>query len=90
MQAASMQAGRDAIEKALRGEVADSRWIDRKGKRVKVRVGAVAEVDALLNNHGLDPDDVVDQMHKALVKLIEDPLDSYVGFPQGESLLSQL
>ena len=23
-----------------------------------------------------------------LVKLIEDPLDSYVGFPQGESLLS--
>lgn len=77
MQAASMQAGRDAIEKALRGEVADSRWIDRKGKRVKVRVGAVAEVDALLNNHGLDPDDVVDQMHKALVSRrlpLSDPL----------------
>ena len=48
-----------------------------KRKRVKVRVGAVAEVDALLNNHGLDPDDVVDQMHKALVSRrlpLSDPL----------------
>ena len=35
MQAATMQAGRDAIEKALRGQVADSKWIDRKGKRTK-------------------------------------------------------
>ena len=62
-----MQAGRDAIEKALRGEVADSRWIDRNGRRVKIRTGAVAEIDKLLNDHGLSPEDVVDQMHKALV-----------------------
>tara|TARA_B100000282_G_scaffold144442_1_gene103779 strand:+ start:305 stop:1429 length:1125 start_codon:yes stop_codon:yes gene_type:complete len=67
MQAATMQAGRDAIEKALRGQVADSKWIDRKGRRTKIRVGAVAEIDALLNDHGLDPDDVVDQMHSAIV-----------------------
>tara|TARA_Y100001935_G_scaffold180161_2_gene149145 strand:- start:3487 stop:4365 length:879 start_codon:yes stop_codon:yes gene_type:complete len=67
VQAATMQAGRDAIEKALRGEVADSRWIDRNGRRVKIRTGAVAEIDKLLNDHGLSPEDVVDQMHKALV-----------------------
>ena len=60
-----MKAGRDIIEMA-QGKVG-SRWLDRNGRRIQVRTGAVAEVDRLLDDHGLEPEDVIDQIHSALV-----------------------
>lgn len=66
-QGITMQAGRDIIEMALQGKVVDSRWLDRNGRRIKVRTGAIAEVDRLLVDHGLEPEDVIDQIHAALV-----------------------
>lgn len=67
IQGITMKAGRDIIEMALQGKVVGSRWLDRNGRRIKVRTGAVAEVDRLLDDHGLDPEDVIDQIHTALV-----------------------
>ncbi|MED5267838.1 MAG: AAA family ATPase [Candidatus Thermoplasmatota archaeon] len=67
IQGITMKAGRDIIEMALQGKVVGSRWLDRNGRRIMVRTGAVAEVDRLLDDHGLEPEDVIDQIHSALV-----------------------
>ena len=67
IQGITMKAGSDIIEMALQGKVVGSRWLDRNGRRIQVRTGAVAEVDRLLDDHGLEPEDVIDQIHSALV-----------------------
>ena len=52
---------------ALRGRVVEWKWENKGGRRKRVLVGALAEVDRLMNEHGLDADDVVQQLHDVLI-----------------------
>ena len=52
---------------ALRGRVVEWKWENKGGRRKRVLVGALAEIDRLMNEHGLDADDVVQQLHDVLV-----------------------
>ena len=67
VQATTLQAGRYLVELALRGRVVEWKWENKGGRRKRVLVGAVAEIDRLMNEHGLDADDVVQQLHDVLV-----------------------
>ena len=42
------------------------RW-EVRGRRSKVLSGAIAEIDRLMNDHGLDADDIISQLHDVLV-----------------------
>ena len=67
VQATTLQAGRHLLELALRGRVVEWRWENVRGRRSKVLAGAMAEVDRLMNEHGLDADDLISQLHDVLV-----------------------
>lgn len=67
VQATTLQAGRLLVEMALRGRIVEWKWENKGGRRKRVLVGALAEVDRLMNEHGLDADDVVQQLHDVLV-----------------------
>jgi len=67
VQASTMQAGRHLIELSLRGRVVEWKWVDKGGRKRKVLSGAIAEVDELMANHGLDATDLISQIHKVLV-----------------------
>ena len=67
VQASTMQAGRHLIELALRGRVVEWKWVDKGGRKRKLLSGAIAEVDELMANHGLDATDLISQIHKVLV-----------------------
>ena len=67
VQATTLQAGRHLLELALRGRVVEWRWENVRGRRSKVLGGAIAEIDRLMNNHGLDADDIISQLHDVLV-----------------------
>tara|TARA_B110000263_G_scaffold217195_1_gene203126 strand:+ start:1687 stop:2580 length:894 start_codon:yes stop_codon:yes gene_type:complete len=67
VQATTLQAGRHLLELALRGRVVEWRWEKVRGRRSKVLAGAMAEVDRLMNDHGLDADDLISQLHDVLV-----------------------
>ena len=67
VQATTLQAGRHLLELALRGRVVEWRWENVRGRRSKVLGGAIAEIDRLMNDHGLDPDDIISQLHDVLV-----------------------
>ena len=66
VQSTTLQAGRHVIEMALRGRVIEWRWENTGGRKRRVLAGAIAEVDTLMNNHGLDAEDVVSQLHDVL------------------------
>ena len=67
VQATTLQTGRVLVEMALRGRVVEWKWENKGGRRKRVLVGALAEVDRLMNEHGLDADDVVQQLHDVLI-----------------------
>jgi len=67
VQATTLQAGRHLLELALRGRVVEWRWENVRGRRSKVLGGAIAEIDRLMNDHGLDADDIISQLHGVLV-----------------------
>jgi DNA polymerase III delta prime subunit len=67
VQATTLQAGRHLLELALRGRVVEWRWETVRGRKTKVLAGALAEVDRLMNDHGLQADDLVAQLHDVLV-----------------------
>ena len=67
VQATTLQTGRVLVEMALRGRVVEWKWENKGGRRKRVLVGALAEIDRLMNEHGLDADDVVQQLHDVLV-----------------------
>ena len=67
VQSTTMQSGRHLIELALRGRVVEWRWESRGGKKKRILTGALAEIDRMMNDHGLDSDDVIHQLHDVLV-----------------------
>jgi len=67
VQSTTMQSGRHLIELALRGRVVEWRWESKGGRKKRILTGALAEIDRMMNDHGLDPDDVVHQLHDVLV-----------------------
>ena len=67
VQATTLQTGRVLVEMALRGRVVEWKWENKGGRRKRVLVGALAEIDRLMNEHGLDADDVFQQLHDVLV-----------------------
>ncbi len=67
VQATTLQAGRHLLELALRGRVVEWKWENVRGRRSKVLGGAIAEIDRLINDHGLDADDIISQLHDVLV-----------------------
>ena len=66
VQSTTLQAGRHVIELALRGRVVEWRWENTGGRKRRVLAGAIAEIDSLMNDHGLDAEDVVSQLHDVL------------------------
>ena len=67
VQASTLQAGRRLVELAIRGKVVEWKWENRGGRNRKILSGAMAEVDDLMNNHGLDATDLVSQIHDVIV-----------------------
>jgi len=67
VQATTLQSGRHLLELALRGKVVEWKWEKQNGKNKKVLTGAIAEVDKLMNEHGLDSEDVISQIHEVAV-----------------------
>ena len=67
VQAATLQAGRRLVELAIRGKVVEWKWENRGGRNRKTLSGAMAEVDDLMNNHGLDATDLISQIHDVIV-----------------------
>ena len=67
VQSTTLQSGRHLLELALRGRVVEWRWENRRGRKKKVLAGALAEIDRMMNDHGMDSDDVVHQLHDVLV-----------------------
>ena len=67
VKASTLQAGRHLLELALRGKVVEWRWEKKQGRNRKILTGAMAEVDDLMNNHGLDATDLVSQIHSVIV-----------------------
>ena len=67
VQATTLQAGRHLLELALRGKVVEWKWEKINGRNKKILSGAIAEVDKLMNEHGLASEDVVSQIHEVVV-----------------------
>ncbi|MEE2629937.1 MAG: hypothetical protein VX492_03710 [Candidatus Thermoplasmatota archaeon] len=67
VQASTLQAGRHLLELALRGRVVEWRWESQGGRKRKVLSGAIAEIDDLMSNHGLDATDILSQIHSVIV-----------------------
>ena len=67
VQSTTMQSGRHLIELALRGRVVEWRWESQGGRKKRILTGALAEIDRMMNDYGLDSDDVVHQLHDVLV-----------------------
>ena len=67
VQASTLQAGRHLLELALRGRVVEWRWENQGGRKRKVLSGAMAEIDDLMTNHGMDATDIVSQIHNVIV-----------------------
>lgn len=67
VQASTLQAGRHLLELALRGRVVEWRWESQGRRKKKVLSGAMAEIDDLMNNHGLDATDIISQIHSVIV-----------------------
>ena len=67
VQSTTMQSGRHLIELALRGRVVEWRWENQGGRKKRILTGALAEIDRMMNDYGLDSDDVIHQLHDVLV-----------------------
>jgi DNA polymerase III delta prime subunit len=67
VQSTTLQSSRHILEMSLRGAVVEWRWENKAGRKRKVLSGAMAEIDNLMNNYGLDSDDIVLQLHDVLI-----------------------
>ena len=67
IQATTLQAGRHLLELALRGKVVEWKWEKRNGRNKKILSGAIAEIDKLMNEYGLDSEDVISQIHEVVI-----------------------
>ena len=67
VQASTLQAGRRLVELAIRGKVVEWKWENQRGRNKKVLSGAMAEIDNLMNHHGLDSTDLVSQIHSVII-----------------------
>ena len=67
IQVSTLQSSRHLLEMALRGVVVEWRWENKGGKKKKLLSGAISEIDNLMNKHGLDSDDIVNQLHDVIV-----------------------
>tara|TARA_B110000881_G_C18572481_1_gene516434 strand:+ start:550 stop:1686 length:1137 start_codon:yes stop_codon:yes gene_type:complete len=67
IQSSTLQSSRHLLEMALRGAVVEWRWENKGGRKRKILSGALAEIDNLMNNHGLDSDDIISQLHDVIV-----------------------
>ena len=67
VQATTLQAGRHLLELALRGKVVEWKWEKKNGRNKKVLSGAIAEIDKLMNEYGLDSEDVISQIHEVVI-----------------------
>jgi len=54
------------LEEALRGRVHDWRWEKQGGRNKRVLIGALGALDQLMNEHALEPEDVVHHIHRLL------------------------
>jgi DNA polymerase III delta prime subunit len=67
IQATTLQAGRHLLELSLRGKVVEWKWEKRNGRNKKILSGAIAEIDKLMNEYGLDSEDVISQIHEVVI-----------------------
>ncbi|MBU04351.1 MAG: hypothetical protein CMA58_05175 [Euryarchaeota archaeon] len=67
IQASTLQSSRHLLEMALRGAVVEWRWENKGGKKRKLLSGAISEIDNLMNQHGLDADDIINQLHDVII-----------------------
>ena len=58
---------RRMIENALLGNVIQWGWEQRGNKNLRVRKGALNELDILMKEHSLDAEDIVNQIHELLL-----------------------
>jgi replication factor C small subunit len=67
VQASTLQSSRHLLEMALRGAVVEWRWENKGGKKRKILSGAISEIDNLMNNQGLDADDIINQLYDVII-----------------------
>lgn len=65
--ATTLGASQRVLEQALRGKVHEWRWEKQGVKNVRVLHGAMGQLDSLMNDNSLQPEDVIDQLHEMLV-----------------------
>ncbi len=54
------------LEEALRGRIHDWKWEKQGGRNKRVLKGALGALDQLMNEHALEPEDVVHHIHRLL------------------------
>tara|TARA_B100001248_G_scaffold258023_1_gene241486 strand:+ start:1511 stop:2647 length:1137 start_codon:yes stop_codon:yes gene_type:complete len=54
------------LEEALRGRIHDWKWEKQGGRNRRILKGALGALDQLMNEHALEPEDVVQHLHRLL------------------------
>lgn len=67
IKSSTIKAGRTLIELALRGKVVDWEWKKSGGRNQKILTGALSEVDKLISDFGMEPKDIISQIHEVLI-----------------------
>ncbi len=67
IKSSTIKAGRTLIELALRGKVVDWEWKNSGGRNQKILTGALSEVDKLISDFGMEPKDIISQIHDVLI-----------------------
>lgn len=67
IKSSTIKSGRTLIEMALRGKVVDWEWKNSGGRNQKILTGALSEVDKLISDFGMEPKDIISQIHDVLI-----------------------
>ena len=67
VKSSTIKAGRNLIELALRGKVVEWKWTKSSGKNQKILTGALSEIDKLISDFGMEPKDIISQIHEVLI-----------------------
>ena len=67
VKSSTIKAGRNLIELALRGKVVEWKWTKSRGKNQKILTGALSEIDKLISDFGMEPKDIISQIHEVLI-----------------------
>ena len=59
---------RKMIEQALRGNIYSWKWEQAGGRRKRILVGALADLDNLMDEHALQSEDLILQIHRTLTE----------------------